>query len=98
MGTYISTDGLNFSQVTDFTPNLGIVFNGILTGYVDNNVYILTPQNTQYKVGDFQGTPFLAPSRTKMDPKRHRYVFSYDRKGFVNNVDDKALVGVGIVP
>lgn len=97
-GTYLSTDGLTFTEVTDFTPNLWNVFNGILTGSINNNVYILTPQNTQYKVSDFQGTPFLAPSRTRENPKRHRYVFNYDREDFINNLDDKALIGIGVVP
>lgn len=98
IGTYTSTDGINFTQVTTSTPSLGIVFNGQLTGFTDNNVYILVPQNAQYKVGDFQGKPFLAPPRTRTDERRHRYVFSYDRQNFINNVDDKALIGIGIVP
>lgn len=97
-GTYFSTDGINFTQITTSTPELGIVFNGQLTGFTDNNTYILVPQNAQYKVGDFQGKPFLAPPRTQTDERRHRYVFSYDRQDFINNVDDKALIGIGIVP
>lgn len=96
--TYVSTDGLNFPRLTTFTPKLQCIFNGTLVGFEDNNVYILTPQNAQYKVGDFQGKPFLAPSRTRVDERRHRYVFSYDRQSFINNIDDKTLIGIGIVP
>jgi len=58
-----------------------------------------TPSNTvSISASTFKGTPFLAPPRTRKSEKRHRYFFSYDRENFINNIDDKALIGIGFVP
>lgn len=99
--TYISSDGVTFSLLTTFTPTLMTTFDGLLVGYSGSDIYILSPEDTPdktYAIGDFRGTPFIAPPRTRTDERRHRYVFSYDRQNFINNLDDKALIGIGIVP
>ncbi len=59
----------------------------------DNILTIVVDQTYQYGVTDFKGTFFHSPPE-----KRHRFFFSWDRADFVNNVDDKALVGLGFVP
>ncbi len=51
-----------------------------------------------FTISDFSGTQFLAPPRTRTDERRHRYFFSYDRENSINNINDKALIGIGFVP
>jgi len=68
-----------------------------------NNLYLAAGTDAQtqsssqssaaWRVLDFEGTGFLAPPE-----KRHRYIFSYDRENFINNINDKALIGIGFVP
>lgn len=47
----------------------------------------------EFKVADYQLIPFYSPPK-----KRHRFLFNWDRANDINNIDDKALVGLGFVP
>lgn len=74
-----------------FNGTLYVGLNSVVAG---NNIFSITVEQTyQYGVTDFKGTFFHSPPE-----KRHRFFFSWDRANFVNNVDDKALVGLGFVP
>lgn len=59
---------------------------------------IVPDKEVQYSIADFQGSSFTAPPRRYNDPRRHRWVFSFDRENYVNNADDRALIGLGYVP
>lgn len=62
-------------------------------------VYTYADINESYSMANYTGGTFTAPNRRLPDdPRRHRWVFSYDREGYVNNIADRALVGIGYVP
>lgn len=61
-------------------------------------VSIVPDKIVQYDLANFQGGGFTAPPRRFADPRRHRWVFSWDREGYINNADDKVLIGLGYVP
>lgn len=73
-----------------------------LVSYSSNTRCGRLPEQTQSIIYSttisYSGGQFLAPPRTRVDTKRHRYFFNYDRSNFVNAVDDKALIGIGFVP
>lgn len=72
----------------------GAIYAGLNSAVAGNNIFSITVDQTyQYGVTDFKGTFFHSPPE-----KRHRFFFSWDREGSINNVDDKALVGLGFVP
>lgn len=47
----------------------------------------------EFQSSNYQLIPFASPPQT-----RHKYIFNWDRKANVNNIDDQALVGIGFVP
>lgn len=61
-------------------------------------VYVYTDAPSVYSVANYKGGTFTAPPRKRDDERRHRYFFSYDRENFINDIDDKALIGIGFVP
>ncbi|MGH7273508.1 MAG: hypothetical protein ACREIQ_03480 [Nitrospiria bacterium] len=99
-----SEDGITFETVYDSTQyfiSSLVSYQGSLyatTRLVKSpgfDFLAFTPQqgSNQFQVSDWKGLPFTSPAQ-----KRHRYVFSYDRENFINNADDKALIGLGFIP
>lgn len=63
-------------------------------GYIDSYTDLTAGEGA---IG-FKGTQFFGPSRTKYDDKRHRFIFSYDRINYINDKDDKAIIGLSFTP
>jgi hypothetical protein len=75
------------------------VYQGLLF-YTDlSAIYSITADtDVSFGVSEYKGGPFSAPNRTNQSDSRHRYVFNYDRENHVNDIDDKALIGIGYRP
>jgi hypothetical protein len=97
--TVYEPESATVERFEQFTEAGGDFYGGTRTDTSDlARLHSVTFRNQQYKISDFSGTPFLAPPRTRNSEKRHRYVFSYDRKNFINSISDSALIGIGFVP
>lgn len=102
-----STDGVTFE--VDFHPEntTALFFEGtglikyqgqliMVVSNADGSVNYLYAKNltaNEYQPGDYQLIPFASPPKT-----RHKFIFNWDRKVNINNIDDAALVGIGFIP
>jgi hypothetical protein len=93
----VSEDGVTFTQIyATITVGSSVAFavaNGALVFNVSTSIYVISEDDTIYKVANYQGTPFLSPPQ-----KRHRFFFNVDRQNYINNIDDQMLIGIGFVP
>jgi hypothetical protein len=103
---YQTTDGEIWETIYDANEeefaNVLCAYQGNLFVGIDDvgisPVYAIFFEENIYNIPDYEGTGFLAPNRKFNNSKRHKYFFLYDRENFVNNISDKALIGVGFVP
>lgn len=99
-----STDGENYTISSTvlgnptFTACYINLVDGLLHIVADNNYAIFSSNDVSLKIADYKGSRFSLPNRTKENEKRSRFFFLYDRANYVNNKNDKALIGIGIVP
>ncbi|MHC4617952.1 MAG: hypothetical protein ACYTEQ_09385 [Planctomycetota bacterium] len=92
----VSSDGETFEDVYNpagFLVEALVPLSGILYMMTVTEIHALANEDLQFSVSDYKGTTFTAPPET-----RHRWVFSYDRDGDINAIDDQALIGIGYVP
>lgn len=78
----------------------GVLYAGTIISAVPivGYLYSFVDTSITYESIVFNGGTFFSPNRDINNPRYHRWVFSYDRDGYINNIDDKALVGFGYVP
>lgn len=94
----VSADGLSWADAYDpaeYQINALTVYNGALfiAEQSQKDIIAIAFNEVAYKVPNYEGAPFTAPHT-----RRHRYVFLLDRERNLNDISDKALVGVGFVP
>lgn len=94
----VTEDGETWGRIYDESQqevNAMISYEGllILAENSQKNIITVPFSDASYKVPDHEGAPFASPVKDK-----HRWVFSVDRKDFVNAIDDQMLIGFGFVP
>ena len=98
-----TTDGTTWAEVyaplfrvlpSSMAVSEGQLFLGSSDGFVSYcSLWAIAFEDIQHKVSNYQLSPFASPPK-----KRHRFFFNWDRANYVNNADDKALVGLGFIP
>lgn len=92
-----STDGETWTQIHETSTQAvedATIYEGVLfIAPQSKNISSLAINNAMYKVPEYAGNMFMSPKSS-----RHRYVFSFDRADFINNISDTLLVGIGFVP
>jgi len=100
-----STDGVNWE--IDYWPTASVAIRGTVLEKSQGQLFMGTQEGfgatpklharslsaNEYQIGNYQLIPFRSPPK-----KRHRYIFNWDRKADVNNIDDAAIVGIGFIP
>lgn len=99
LGIFFTENGTDWTKLPGLDTVVAVgSYNNLLIGVSGLKMYFANIVGGQQSASDFSGTTFHSPPRTRTNEKRHRFFVSFNRANTVNNLDDKALIGVGFVP